>query len=32
LYNPGIMLACAILLLSFVLFNAYYYNFEKKDT
>ena len=30
LYNPGVLLPCAILLLSFVLFNAYYYNFEKK--
>ncbi len=30
LYNPGILLPCAVLLLSFVLFNAYYYDFEKK--
>lgn len=32
LYNPGILLSLAILLLSFVLFNAYYYLFEKKHT
>lgn len=31
LYNPGLMLPCAILLLSFALFNAYYYDFEKKN-
>lgn len=31
LYNPGSVLPCAILLLSFVLFNSYYYSFEKKE-
>ncbi|MEJ7684891.1 MAG: hypothetical protein WKG06_45005 [Segetibacter sp.] len=31
LYNPGLILPCAILLFSFLLFNAYYYGFEKKD-
>ena len=32
LYNPGVLLPCSILLLSFVLFSAYYYDFEKKHT
>lgn len=32
LYNPGIMLPCVMLVLSFALFNAYYYNFEKKHS
>lgn len=31
LYNPGVVLPCIILLLSFVLFQSYYYNFEKKQ-
>ena len=30
LYNPGMIFPCAILLLSFALFNSYYYSFEKK--
>lgn len=30
LYNPGFGLPCAILLLSFALYNSYYYSFEKK--
>ncbi len=30
LYNPGIILPCAIILLSFALFKSYYYDFEKK--
>lgn len=30
LYNPGTLFPCAILLLTFVLFNAYFYDFEKK--
>lgn len=31
LYNPGFIFSCAILLLSFALFNSYYYSFEKKQ-
>lgn len=30
LYNPGVWLSVAILLLSFALFTAYYYDFEKR--
>lgn len=30
LYNPGFILPCVILLLSFALFHSYYYNFKKK--
>ncbi len=29
-FNPGLMFPCVILLLSFALFNAYYYSFEKR--
>ena len=30
LYNPGLPLPAAIMLLAFVLYNSYYYNYEKK--